>query len=102
MARVDVRLSGRAIRDLDAIADYIAQQGAAHTALSYVDRIHKRCIDLGDFPGSGRRFASPRGMLRILPFEGVMIIYREMPNGVRIIAIFNQRQDYRAQLRHLR
>jgi len=102
MARADVRLSTRALRDLHAIANYIAEQGAAQTALSYVDRIQRRCLDLGDFPGSGRRITSSGGTLRILPFEGVMIIYREMTGGVRIIAIFNQRQDYRRQLRHLR
>lgn len=71
------------------------------TALAYIDRIYERCLALGDFPQIGRPFTSARGSLRTLPFEGVIIVYRETALGVRVVAIFNQRQDYRKQLLRL-
>lgn len=103
MASVEVRFSRRAIRNLDALLDYIASQGAPKTAFAYVDRIERHCLELAHFPKVGRPFSSAGGaLLRILPFESVMIVYRETGHGVRILAIFDQRQDYRKQLRSLR
>lgn len=102
MAGVEVRLSKRALRDLDAIADYIALQGSPKTAFAYVDRIESRCRELGDFPRIGRLATRSPGSFRTLPFESVVIVYRETVLGVRIVAIFDQRQDYQRQLRQLR
>jgi len=101
MARFEVSLTRRAVRDLDAISRYIAEQGAPRTAIAYVDRIEARCRSLADFPLVGRALGSAADSLRVLPFESAVIVYRVKGRELRIIAIFSHRQDYMRQLRLL-
>ena len=85
--------------DLIAIYDYLATAGAPETALRLVQRIGKRCGQLLDFPLVGRQRETVRRGLRTLPFETFIIVYDVDLGAVRILRIFNARQDYQQQLK---
>lgn len=48
-----VILSDDAEDDLFAIADWLAERADRQTANDFVDRIHKACLALADFPDRG-------------------------------------------------
>lgn len=85
--------------DLIATYDYLAAAGAPDSALRLVQRIEQRCSELLDFPLVGRQRESVRTGLRTLPFETFIIVYDVNSIAVRILRVFNARQNYERQLR---
>lgn len=82
----------QAIRDLEAIADYIAADNPTR-AQSFAREIRERCRLLGDFPESARRFTELGNDARILPYGNYVIIYRNRPHQVLTSRIIRGARD---------
>jgi toxin ParE1/3/4 len=87
----------QALRDLEAIADYIAADNPRR-AQSFVQELRKRCRLLGDFPESARRFPALGKDARILPYRNYLIIYRNLPDQVLISRVIHGARDIIAAL----
>jgi toxin ParE1/3/4 len=87
----------QAVRDLEAIADYIAADNPTR-APSFVQEIRERCRLLGDFPESARRFPELGKDARILPYGNYVIIYRNLPQQVLISRVIHGARDILAAL----
>jgi toxin ParE1/3/4 len=87
----------QAIRDLEAIADYIAADNPTR-AQSFVREIRERCRLLGDFPESARKFPELGRDAHILPYDNYVIIYRNLQHQVLISRIIHGARDILAAL----
>jgi toxin ParE1/3/4 len=87
----------QAVRDLDAIAEYIAADNPTR-AQSFVQEIRGRCRLLGDFPESARRFPELGKHARILPYGNDVIIYRNLTHQILISRIIHGARDILATL----
>lgn len=96
----ELQLTIAARDDLRRLAKYIIDSaGMPATAAGYVRRIEQRCADLCDFPAVGRSLSDIRTGLRLLPFEGVVIVFEATSYVVRVLRIYGQRQNYGRHLR---
>ncbi|NNC87593.1 MAG: type II toxin-antitoxin system RelE/ParE family toxin [Akkermansiaceae bacterium] len=88
----DVIISERAIADLDEIWDYIAED-SVRSADQVIDRIHRRCLYLGDHPEIGmKRDDLQPGLRRIL--EGrFAIFYRSRAGVLEVVRILRGERD---------
>ncbi len=82
----------QAVRDLEAIADYISTDNPMR-ARSFVQEIRERCRLLGDFPESARRFPELGKDAHILPYRNYVIIYRNLPRRVLISRVIHGARD---------
>jgi len=87
----------QAVRDLEAITDYIAADNPVR-ARSFVEEIRQRCKLLGDFPESARRFPELGKDARILHYRSYVIIYRNLPEQVLISRVIHGARDILAVL----
>ncbi len=91
----------RADNDLFDLYRYIAEQsGSNDTAFAYSEKLRTLCFSLNEFSERG----APRGDivpgLRILPFEGrVVVAYFVFEDRVEIAAIFHGGQDWETLVR---
>jgi toxin ParE1/3/4 len=87
-----VAFAPQAIRDLEAIADYIAADSPIR-ARTFVREIQERCRKLGNFPESTRQFLELGKDARILPYRNYVILYRNLPNEVSIERVIHGARD---------
>ena len=87
----------QAVRDLEAIADYIAADNPIR-AQSFVQELRERCRLLGDFPESARRFPALGKDARVLPYRNYVIVYRNQPHQVLISRVIHGARDILAVL----
>ncbi len=87
----------QALRDLEAIADYIAADNPTR-AQSFVQELREHCRRLGDFPESARRFPELGKDARILPYRNYVVIYRNLPHQVLIARVIHGARDILAVL----
>ncbi len=87
----------QALRDLEAIADYIAVDNLSR-AWSFVRDLREPCRLLGDFPESARRFPELGEDARILPYRNYVIIYRNLHHQVLISRMIHGARDILAVL----
>ena len=99
MARFKVEWSERARRELLDIYDFIVESGNPLTALRYIDRIERRCEEIGDHPYSGRAREEVRKGMRSIPFESVILLYTVADDTVTISNIIYGGRDYGTLLR---
>lgn len=98
MKTASVSFQESAIEDLEAIYEHIADDNGKARANRYVERITAHCMKLSLFPNRGRSSDELSPGLRILPFEGrVVIAYRIDDIGVRIVRVFYAGRDYAAE-----
>jgi plasmid stabilization system protein ParE len=96
MTRRRVYLAPRAEADLDHIALWIGERGAPLTALDYVTRIRGFLSRLDQFPERGTDYGWFRRGLRILNFEGrVVIAIVVRSEQVEVERIFTGGQDWK-------
>jgi toxin ParE1/3/4 len=88
VASKPVRFSSRAERDLEDIADYIAQDNSPR-ALSFVRELRERCDKLGISPHAPRRFPQLAPDAHILPYGNYIILYRNLLHEVSIARILH-------------
>jgi toxin ParE1/3/4 len=77
--------------DLSAILEFIAKE-SPKAALNYVAEIEGQCLQLADFPESGRRYNET---YRCLVFRNHLIFYRHDSdaNRVTIVTVLDGRRD---------
>lgn len=63
-----------ALADLDALYDFIADQGSPISANAYIDRLQRYYTAFADFPERGSRCDDLRPGLRMIGFEGRVTI----------------------------
>lgn len=94
-----VRYAGAALRDLDRIFDFIAQDNPER-AESYVADIRSACRRLGESPYMGVERPDIRADLRVMPlWRRLIVAYQVEPDRVRVLRVFAAGQDYEAILR---
>jgi len=85
-----------AVADIDNIYSWIAKDSPVN-AFKFIQRIHRRCEKLADFPEIGPLHEDLRPGLRLLPFERRIVIAYTVKEGVVSIGrIFYGRRDIRA------
>jgi toxin ParE1/3/4 len=82
-----------ACRDLDKIADYFATN-SLEAGERFFQEFNRKCRQLTAFPNSGRTYLSIRPNLRGLPFEGYIIFYRVLNDGIEILRVVSGRRDF--------
>ncbi|WP_417515762.1 type II toxin-antitoxin system RelE/ParE family toxin [Minwuia sp.] len=100
--RVEFAPSAR--NDLDEIFEYVRDaSGDANVAESYVARIVRRCLTIGDAPYTGVDRSDLVSGVRMTTFERhVAIFYRVDDDRVDIIGIFSRGRDYEAIMKDQR
>lgn len=100
MKRHKVSFRPRAERDLFRLYEYIAGEGPAEVAGSFIQRIEEACMALEMFPERGTRRDDIRPGIRIMGFERrATIVFRVRKADVVIVRIFYAGQDYERALR---
>jgi toxin ParE1/3/4 len=87
-----VKLTKLARRDLQEIGDYIARDNR-NAALSFVQRLKRRCTALGQSPGVGRKRDELEPDLRSAAEGNYIIFYRQRGNGIEVVRIIHGKMD---------
>jgi toxin ParE1/3/4 len=86
------RLSPLARQDLRGIGSYIAQDNLP-AAISFVERLLKRCRGVAEFPGTGRKRDDIKQGYRIATEGDRVIIYQPKQDEIVIVRIPHGKQD---------
>jgi toxin ParE1/3/4 len=89
----EVRLSKSAERDLLEIWFHIAADKGAETADYWIDRIEARLGQLSMFPQSGPALPDIAPEARVLVISRWLVLYRVMPDGVRVNRVVDAARD---------
>jgi toxin ParE1/3/4 len=92
---LDLVYSGKARDDLESILRYIAYDSPGAARL-WVAAIEGRCETLRLFPEMGVERPDLSPGLRIFPFRRSVIVYRILPQRIRIVRVLYGGQDYAA------
>ncbi len=97
MKNLPVRLSETAIASLADIATYVATSAESlDVALSFIERIERRCQKIGYAPNGGMSRPDLGDSIRIVPFErSAVILYRALEDCVEIVDVFYGGRDYK-------
>jgi toxin ParE1/3/4 len=87
-----VFFSRKAEDDLEAIADYIAQDNSVR-AVSFVQELRKQCLAIGQFPNAHTRFTELGQDARIMPYKNYVVLYRVLDDAVSIERIIQGARD---------
>lgn len=82
-----------ASRDLTEIADYFESTNL-EAGESFFREFNRKCQQLIAFPNSGKSYADIRSDLRGLSFEGYIIFYRILDDGVEILRVLSGRRNF--------
>jgi plasmid stabilization system protein ParE len=88
MRRAAISFTGSAVRDLEEVRDWYAEQGARDVGIRLVEEIFQRVEALAEHPDSGRvvpEFDQP--FLRELIHPPFRIVYRRDSRHVRIVRV---------------
>jgi toxin ParE1/3/4 len=89
---IPVIFSRKAEDDLEAIADYIAQDNPTR-ALSFLQELRKQCANLGLFPNAHPRFPELGERSRVMPYKNYVVLYRVLDDTVSIERIIQGARD---------
>jgi len=82
-----------ASRDLNAITDYFAANNL-DAGERFFREFNRKCQQLVAFPNSGKSYAQIRPDLRGLSFEGYIIFYRVLNDGIEILRVVSGRRNF--------
>ncbi|MCA9125992.1 MAG: type II toxin-antitoxin system RelE/ParE family toxin [Planctomycetales bacterium] len=92
MSRIEWTATGR--ESLEAIALFIADQNeSVQRALQVVDRIEAKCDLVAKFPESGTLRPDLGEGIRSTLVDSLVIIYRPLKDGIRILLVAEGHQD---------
>lgn len=94
MRKLKLEFTESALRDFREIGDYIAQ-GDRAAAISFVRRLHQRCMTLTDYPGTGRKRDEFLPNLRSVTEGEYVIFYRPLSEIVEVLHIVHGARDTR-------
>jgi toxin ParE1/3/4 len=89
---IPVVFSRKAEDDLEAVADYIAQDNPVR-ALSFVQELRKHCMTIGQFPNTFTRFVELGEDARIMTYKNYVVLYRVLNDAVPIERIIQGARD---------
>ncbi|PWW03672.1 toxin ParE1/3/4 [Hoeflea marina] len=95
----DVRLTPKALGDLDGIWHYTARTWSPEQADAYIDELSLRFDMLSATPEMARERSEFDPPVRILPHRNHLIIYLIGDGRIDIIRILGGKQDWQAVLR---
>lgn len=81
-----------ATQDLNAIADYFTANNL-DAGERFFNEFNRKCQQLVTFPNSGKSYAQIRPDLRGLSFEGYIIFYRVLNDGIEILRVVSGRRN---------
>ena len=82
-----------ASRDLSEIADYFESINLEAGERFFLE-FDRKCKQLIAFPNSGKSYSKIKADLRGLSFEGYIIFYRILEDGVEILRVLNARRNF--------
>lgn len=82
-----------ASRDLSEIADYF-ESSNLEAGESFFREFNRQCQQLVTLPNSGKSYAEIRPDLRGLSFEGYIIFYRILDDGIEILLVLSSRLNF--------
>jgi len=95
----EVRWSPQALRDLDALGEYLDRSSPQY-ARSLVARLYAAGAALADFPLMGRQVPETElDHIREIVRDGYRIVYFVGEDVVEVLAVLHGRQDLRKKLR---
>lgn len=89
---IRLRTSPRAEEDLRDIGDFIAQDNI-DAAISFVERLRRRCNELVPFPAVGRKRDEVRGGYRSVTEGEYVILYQVVEDELVIVRIIHGKRD---------
>ncbi|NEO87693.1 MAG: type II toxin-antitoxin system RelE/ParE family toxin [Spirulina sp. SIO3F2] len=92
MSRV-CRITPRASRDIEAIADYIAAQSTLEIAEQFLNDIDIIFQRLSQFPQMGRKRDELYPNLRSFPYKKYLVFYRLLNDEIEVFRIVSGYQD---------
>ena len=95
MSRV-CRITPRASRDIEAIADYLAAQRGLNRAERLLNGIDSTLQRIAQFPQIGRKRDELYPGSRSLPYEQYLIFYRLINDEIEVLRIVSGYQDLTA------
>jgi len=93
-----VVFSPQAERDLESVADYIAQDNPRRAA-TFVGELRDRCGLLGRHPRSARRFPELGASAHIFSYGNYVILYRNLATEVSIERVIHGARDVLALMK---
>lgn len=91
MAR-DLIVSAEAESDLEDIWDYIVRDNPAR-ADHFIDQLYRKCCDISDLEGIGRRRNELSNGLLSIPYKRYIIFFERTKKEIRIVRILRGSRD---------
>lgn len=89
-----------ASQDLNEIADYFVKN-SVEAGEQFFREFNRKCQQLVSFPKSGKSYAKIRANLRGLSFQGYIIFYRVLDDGIEILRVVSGRRDFPSLFKEL-
>ena len=86
-----------ASQDLNHIADYFVANNI-EAGEQFFQTFNRKCQQLVTFPNSGKNYESIRPGLRGVSFNGHIIFYRILEDGIEILRVVSGRRDFSSLL----
>jgi toxin ParE1/3/4 len=96
---IPVVFSHRAADDLEAIADFIAQDTPAR-AVAFLQELRQQCLNIGRFPNAQPRFPELGDRARVMPYKNYVVLYQVWDDVVSIERIIHGARDILSLIRH--
>jgi len=94
----DIRLTGRAARDINEIEQHSAAEFGSSLTAQYLQGLHEAFARLRDFPGIGVMRDDLRPGTRSLRYRSHRIYYRPMPGGILIQRVLHYARQVRREM----
>jgi toxin ParE1/3/4 len=88
-------ISRTASRDLAEIVDYFADINI-EAGERFVQEFEKKCKNLVNFPNMGRSYEDIAPLLRGIPVDGHIILYKMIDDEITIVRVVNGKRDLKS------
>ena len=88
------RLTEPAVKDIEQIADYIAQQAGLEQAERFLEKLNDKLVKISQFPKLGRQRDEILPSLRSLSLESYLILYMPIEQNIDILRVVSGYRDY--------
>lgn len=87
------RLTEPAVKDIEQIADYIAQQSGLAQAERFLERLDDKFVKIAQFPKLGRQRDEILPNLRSLSLESYLVLYMPINQNIDILRVVSGYRD---------
>lgn len=85
-------ISLEASRDLNEIIDYFVSRNV-EAGERFIEEFNNKCQNLVNFPNMGRSYAQIEPLLRGVPLDGYIVLYRAIRDGIEIVRVVSGYRD---------